>query len=114
MDAAGNLYVADSANHRIRRISPAGTITTVAGRERRRSPGMARRGGSEPGYAAGGGGFAGGLLTLADTRNQRVRQLDALPAPGPDIHTDCGSGVDGADSLSLERARDGGRTAVAR
>ncbi|HEX9200203.1 MAG TPA: hypothetical protein VF865_11635, partial [Acidobacteriaceae bacterium] len=31
IDAAGNLYVADSANHRVRRISTSGTITTVAG-----------------------------------------------------------------------------------
>ena len=30
-DTSGNLYVADSANHRVRRISPAGIITTVAG-----------------------------------------------------------------------------------
>jgi len=88
IDAAGNLYVADSANHRIRRISSTGTITTVAGQ------------GTEA--FAGDGAPAveasldtprsvalspAGLLTLADTHNQRLRQLDALPAPGPDIHS---------------------------
>src|SRR5262249_16929764 len=31
LDSSGNIYVADSANHRIRRIAQDGIITTVAG-----------------------------------------------------------------------------------
>jgi sugar lactone lactonase YvrE len=93
LDSAGNLYVADSANHRVRRISAAGAMATVAGE------------GTEAFAGDGGAAVASsldsprgvaispaGLVTLTDSGNQRVRQVDALPAPGPDIHTLVGAG----------------------
>ena len=102
MDAAGNLYVADSANHRIRRISPAGVVTTVAGQGTETfagdgAPAVTASLDSPRAVAV----SPGGLLTLADTANQRVRQLDALAAPGPDIHTIAGVSVVAPDTLSL-------------
>ncbi len=102
MDAAGNLYFADSANHRIRRISPTGVITTVAGQGTEtfagdNAPAVSASLDSPRSVAI----SPAGLLTLADSDNQRVRQLDALPAPGPDIHTIAGLGTTSPGALSL-------------
>jgi hypothetical protein len=102
MDAAGNLYFADSANHRIRRISPTGTITTVAGQGTEafagdNAPAVAASLDSPQSVAV----SPAGLLTLADSGNQRIRQLDAQPAPGPDIHTIAGLGTTSPGALSL-------------
>jgi len=43
VDASGNLYIADTDNHRIRRVSPSGIITTWPATERRGFPEMAAR-----------------------------------------------------------------------
>lgn len=32
LDAVGNLYVADTGNHTIRKVTPAGSVSTVVGR----------------------------------------------------------------------------------
>jgi sugar lactone lactonase YvrE len=102
LDSAGNLYFADSANHRIRRISPAGVITTVAGQGTEtfagdNAPAVSASLDSPQSVAI----SPAGLLTLADTANQRIRQLDALPAPGPDIHTIAGLGTTTPGVLAL-------------
>src|SRR6185312_7534851 len=79
IDTGGNLYIADTGNHRVRRINPAtGTITTVAGDGRQ---GFSGDGG--PAIAASidsPGGLAidaGGNLLIADTHNQRFRSMNA-------------------------------------
>lgn len=77
VDSAGNLYIADSANQRVRRIDAAtGTITTVAG------DGVQRfAGDGGPPTAASLDTPASvtlsptGLVTFADQGNQRIRQV---------------------------------------
>ena len=78
VDAAGNLYIADKSNHRIRRVGPDGIIRTVAGTG---SPGY--WGDDGPATAAGLRSPSGvalgsrGELYVADTDNERVRRIGA-------------------------------------
>jgi hypothetical protein len=84
--ADGGFLIADTNDSRIRRVSPAGTITTVAGSTR----GLAGDGG--PATAAqlnlplGVAATADGGVLIADSDNHRVRFVDADlrgPASGP-------------------------------
>jgi trimeric autotransporter adhesin len=75
---AGDIYVSDSQNHRVRRIDPDGIITTVAGTG---APGWSGDGGSarraELNVPAGLALDGKGNLYIADQRNNRVRRVDA-------------------------------------
>ena len=92
VDAGGNVYFADTLNHRVRKMSPDGTITTVAG------TGTGGFGGD--GGAAGAAQLnhpfglaldAAGNLYIADMQNHRVRQV----RPDGSITTAAGSATPG-------------------
>jgi len=90
IDGAGNLYIADADNNRVRKLSPAGILTTVAGN----GYGFAGDGG--PATAAlmkypTGIALDGGTLYIADRVNNRIRRV-ALDGT---ITTVAGNGVSG-------------------
>jgi uncharacterized repeat protein (TIGR01451 family) len=76
-DNAGNTYIADTSNNRVRKVTAAGTIATVAGTG---APGFAGDGTAATAarlYAPQGLALdAAGILYIADTSNYRVRKLD--------------------------------------
>ncbi len=92
VDSAGNLYIADAGNHRIRKVDSGGAITTVAGSG---TSGFGGDGGAaaaaqlrEPGGAA---VDSAGNLYIADAGNHRIRKVDS----GGAITTVAGSGTSG-------------------
>ncbi len=103
-DAAGNLYIADSGNNRVRKVSTAGIITTVAGS-------------GTSGFAGDGGQATAarlktpydvfpapdGTLYIADKGNQRIRKV----APNGVITTIAGTGSAGynGDQIAATSAR---------
>ena len=77
VDPAGNLYIADTSNHRLRKVDTNGIISTVAGNG---SYGCSGDGG--PAVSAGLNSPYGitidpaGSLYIADTLNSRIRKVD--------------------------------------
>jgi len=78
VDSAGNLYIADTSNHRVRMVTTAGVISTVAGNG---TGGFSGDGG--PATAAklrepcGVAVDSGGNLYIADHGNNRIRKVTA-------------------------------------
>ncbi|HUL53452.1 MAG TPA: immunoglobulin domain-containing protein [Opitutaceae bacterium] len=81
VDGAGNCYVADTDNHTIRQITPAGTVSTIAG--------LASASGTADGvgaaarftYPTGIAVDASGNLYVADTNNHTIRVAFIPAAP---------------------------------
>ena len=74
LDGAGNLYVADAGNHAIRKITPQGAVSTVAGDGQAGyldGPGAHARFNGPTGVAV----DAQGRIYVADTYNDRIRVI---------------------------------------
>lgn len=101
LDGAGNLLVADRANHVIRRVAPSGEVTTVAG-----GAGKAGRADGVVGSArfnnpSGVAVDAVGNVYVADTGNHTIRKI----MPGGEVTTLAGcagmkGGADGQGALA--------------
>jgi trimeric autotransporter adhesin len=91
-DAAGNIYIADSFNRRVRRISPSGIISTVAGDGTDNHSGDGGPATSaQIGYPYGVAVDGAGSLYISDYSNHRVRRVSLSGT----ITTVAGSGVGG-------------------
>ena len=128
VDAARNIFIADSQNHRVRKVTPNGIITTVAGN----SPFIMGNSPGAPPYFYFQGGFSGddgpavnaqlkdpvdvavdraGNLYIADYGNNRIRRV----SPDGIITTIAGNGTAGysGDGGLATRASLSGPTALA-
>lgn len=91
-DREGNLYIADERAHRIRRVTPAGLITTVAGNGRAAYSGDGGPADKASLNAPRGIAFdANGFLYVADSGNNAVR----LISPSGAITSAAGNGFSG-------------------
>jgi sugar lactone lactonase YvrE len=92
VDASGNIYIADTSNHRVRRVDPQGVITTVAGTGTTGFAGDGGLGAAAKLYSPAGVAVeASGNIYIADTDNHRVRRVD----PQGVITTVAGTGTAG-------------------
>jgi uncharacterized protein (TIGR03437 family) len=92
VDAAGNVYIADSGNNRIRMVNRSGNIRTIAGNG---MPAFSGDGGPAASASLSGPNFVSvdgsGNLFIADTGNHRIRKITSDGT----IHTIAGNGTVG-------------------
>lgn len=80
VDSAGNLYISETSDSRVRKVDPSGIITTVAGQTKKTNGFSGDGGPATAATLAGPIGLAvdsSGDLYIADNSNGRVRKVDA-------------------------------------
>ncbi len=95
VDSAGNVYVADTANHNIRKIDPAGNAATLAGTTNS-GPAVAGPVAANTAQFNSPAGVAvdsAGNVYVADTGNHVIRKIDQVAAT---VTTIAGTGVAGS------------------
>ena len=75
VDMTGNVYVADWGNHRIRKVSPAGAVTTLAG-DGRLTFGDGQASKAHFKYPSGIALDPAGIIYVADQDNNRIRRIE--------------------------------------
>jgi sugar lactone lactonase YvrE len=96
LDRAGNLFIADSGNNRIRKITPEGAISTVAGNGTAGGTGDGGKAiAAQLNYPSGVAIDDSGNLYIADSGSHRIRKV----TPTGIISTIAGNGVQGGGSL---------------
>ena len=122
IDASGTLYVADTGNNAIRRITSAGQVSTLAGDGEagdRDGPALQARFNGPIGIAV----DANGRVIVADTYNDRIRSIDpdgtvrTLAGAGPGavdavatnarLHTPCGVAIDASGTIHVADTENG-------
>ena len=115
IDNSGNLYVADTGNHKIRKIDTSKNVTTIAGS-------------GTAGFADGQGTVAkfngpigitidsSGILYIGDYNNNKIRKIGLTCGPGSQLSNgdcvSCAPGTYGIDGLSCTPCA-AGKTSVA-
>jgi sugar lactone lactonase YvrE len=75
VDGAGNIYVADSGNNTIRQVTPAGAVTTLAGRAGEVGSADGTGGAARFNYPNGVAVDSSGDVYVADLRNATIRKI---------------------------------------
>lgn len=102
VDAVGTVYVSDSANHLIRRITPAGEVTTLAGAARMSGSADGSGAAARFNYPAGLAVTPAGDLIVSEQNNHTIRRV----TPTGTVTTVAGlAGQPGADDGTGSAAR---------
>lgn len=114
VDAAGNLYVADTFNSTIRKITPAGVVTTVAGLAGQSGHADGKGSDARFDYPEGVTVDAAGNLYIADTDNSMIRKITPAgvvttlagrwPYVGPNDGTGSDATFDTPEAIAVDAA----------